>query len=108
MLVKSERLSRAEFLSFFKAGKRTHTEHLTLVFVPYPTFHGSVVVSKKVSNFSVTRNTIRRRIYSELRTLRLAHPGVYIVVVKPGFATLTKKAMWVEITALIVRIKKPA
>jgi len=108
MLAKVERLSRAEFVAFFKSGKRIHTNHLTLVFSPHPTFHGSVVVSKKVSKQAVTRNTIRRRIYSELRTLRTVRVGVYIVMVKPSLNTLTKKEMQVEISALIERMRKPA
>jgi ribonuclease P protein component len=108
MLKKGERLGRTEFLTFFKSGKRIHTDHLTLVFTPHPTFHGSVVVSKKVSKQAVTRNTIRRRMYAQLRTLRIVRTGVYIVMVKPSLVTLTKQAAQAEMSALIERMRKPA
>ncbi|MEN9920280.1 MAG: Ribonuclease [Candidatus Parcubacteria bacterium] len=107
MLKKSERVARADFLQFFKTGRRFHSTHLTLVYVPHPTFHGSVVVSKKVSKLAVTRNKIRRRIYARLQTLR-AIGGVYIVHVKPSFSTLTKHEAGLEIEALIGRMKKTA
>ena len=53
----------------------------------------SVVVGKKVSKKSPTRNTIKRRIYGILSELRKekALVGVYIVVAKPELAKLTKK-----------------
>lgn len=107
MLKKGERVARADFLQFFKTGRRFHSAHLTLVYTPYPTFHGSVVVSKKVSKQAVTRNSIRRRIYARLHTLR-ASGGVYIINVKPSFGTLTKNEARAEIETLIGRMKKTA
>jgi ribonuclease P protein component len=70
MLKKVERVSRAGFDAFFKKGKRHYSEHATLVFSSFPTFHGSVVVSKKVSKLAVKRNTLRRRVYAQLATLK--------------------------------------
>ena len=54
----------------------------------------AVVVGKKVSKKSPTRNTIKRRIYGILDSLRkdTGTTGVYIVIAKPELAKLTKKA----------------
>jgi len=84
MLKKKERLKRADFSHFFSLGKRIHTPYFTIVFVPYTTSHGSVVVSKKIARKAVDRNTLRRRIYDILRReLRADAPkGVYILLVK--------------------------
>ena len=108
MLKKSERLARADFLPFFKSGKRINSEHLQLIYAHSPSFHASVVVSKKVSKLAVVRNTVRRRIYAHLKGLSSSKQGVYIVTVKPTFATLSRQAMHLEITALIERLVKTA
>ena len=108
MLRKTERLPRSDFLPFFKTGKRFHGANLSIVYTPYPTFHAAVVVSKKVSKLAVTRNTIRRRLYAQLRLLRTSKPGVYIVTVKPAFAVLTRKTMQQETKSLIERLQKSA
>jgi ribonuclease P protein component len=109
MLKKSERVARADFSRFFKQGKRLHGEHLTAVVSPFPTFHASVVVSKKVSKRAVERNTFRRRVYAQLYALKKQEfKGVVIVTIKPSFATLTKAEAKVAIEALVVRIIKSA
>lgn len=108
MLKKSERLARADFLPFFKSGKRFHSDHLQLIYAPGPSFHASVVVSKKVSKLAVVRNTVRRRIYAHLKGLSGQTGGVYIVTVKPTFATLSRQAMHQEIKLLIERLAKAA
>ena len=108
MLKKTDRLARVDFLPFFKSGKRVHSEHLSLVYGKHPTFHASVVVSKKVSKRAVGRNTIRRRLYAHLRTLKGPTGGVYIVNVKPSFASLPRRVMHQEIVSLIERLGKPA
>ena len=53
----------------------------------------SVVVGKKVSKKATTRNTIKRRIYGLLSDVKKekAFTGIYIVIVKPELAKLTKK-----------------
>lgn len=84
MLARNERLKRSDFSRFFESGRRYHTPYFTVVHTPYPTFHGSVVISKKVAARAVTRNALRRRLYDMLRTL--AHSGaisgIVIVLVK--------------------------
>jgi ribonuclease P protein component len=109
MLAKAERLGRTDFAQFFKAGKRFHGDYVTIVYSPYPTLHASVVVSKKVAKSAVKRNLIRRRIYAQLRAaLHHTHPGVFIVLVKPTFSTLTKTDTHETLSQLIGRIVKPA
>ncbi len=109
MLKKGERLSRTDFATYFKGGKRSHTDCATLIFHPHPTFHGSVVVSKKVSKRAVARNTIRRRVYAQLYGLSPENKkGVWIVVIKPAYALLTKQSARTQIQLLIERAAKPA
>lgn len=109
MLKKAERVKRVAFTALFKTGKRHHSEYLTVVHVPFPTFHGSVVVSKKVSKKAAERNRIRRRIYHILASKTASNKtGVFIVVVKPPYTTLTRKQAKSEVEALIVRTLKSA
>jgi ribonuclease P protein component len=109
MLRKAERLGRTEFAQFFKTGKRFHGDHVTIVFTPHPTLHGSVVVSKKVAKSAVKRNLIRRRLYAQLRgALHKKHPGIFIVLVKPTFKILKKSESNEALGELIGRIVKPA
>jgi ribonuclease P protein component len=107
MLTRAERLNRSEFSTFFNRGRRINSPHLTLVISPHSQFHGSVVVGKKVAKRAVLRNTIRRRIYAALyRLKRGGSRGVFIIVVKPSFALLTKKQAAEETANLIERTRK--
>jgi ribonuclease P protein component len=109
MLKKAQRLSRTDFATYFKGGKRLHTDCATLVFHPHPSFHGAVVVSKKVSKLAVTRNTIRRRVYAQLYKLPPGSKnGVFVVLIKPTYSQLTKQSARTQIQLLIERAAKPA
>ncbi|MEY2665459.1 MAG: Ribonuclease [Candidatus Parcubacteria bacterium] len=109
MLKKADRVSRTDFESHLKGGKRFHCDYATLIFQPSKTFQGSVVVSKKVSKKAVERNTIRRRIYAMLYTQKKAdRVGVYMVMVKPPYQTLTKQAAQAQMKQLIERATKSA
>ena len=109
MLKKTNRLPRADFAPYLKGGKRHHSDCATLIWQPHTTFHGSVVVSKKVSKLAVTRNTIRRRVYAQLYGLRAEHKtGVWIVLIKPPYALLTKQSARTQMQLLIERARKPA
>jgi ribonuclease P protein component len=109
MLKRAQRVKRVVFTDFFKKGKRVHSEYLTVVYTPFPTFHGSVVVSKKVSKKAVERNRIRRRIYHTLANhAPSSQTGVFIVVVKPPYINLTRKQAKSEVEALVVRTLKSA
>jgi len=108
MLQKAQRLTRLAFDTFFKTGKRFHSPTLTVVYTPHKAFHGSVVVGKKVAKLAVRRNTIRRRIYDQLRTVvhDTGATGVYIVLVKPTFNSLTRTAARAEVQSLLYKIIK--
>jgi ribonuclease P protein component len=106
MLAKKNRLTQAQFAHFFKTGKRFQTKTATLIFTPHPTFHGAVVVSKKVSKKAVDRNTLRRRVYAQLYQAKTTKPtGVYIVVVKPPLKTLGRTHQHQAIQGLIEQVK---
>lgn len=85
MLAKKQRLTVAAFDEFFKRGRRFHGAYVTLVFTPYETDHGAVVVGKKVFKSAVKRNRLRRQLYPLLRAhFSSKHvSGVYQCLVKP-------------------------
>jgi ribonuclease P protein component len=91
MLAKQQRLSRPQFNHHFKIGTRFHSPTSTLIVSPHPTFHGAVVVSKKVSKKAVERNTLRRRAYAQLYQAALhKNGGVYILILKPSIRVLSR------------------
>lgn len=91
MLSKKKRLKRSEFNRFFSIGKKKQTPEFLIIHSPHPTFHASVVVSKKVERTAVKRNKLRRRIYDILRRTqqKTEMSGVYIFITKPGVKNLT-------------------
>ena len=108
MLAKSARLSVTQFDQYFKTGKRFHFTHCTIIYSPLATLHGSVVVGKKVSKKAVTRNTIRRRVYAQLRTVCDAHTktGVFIIIIKPVYMSLSRKVALDDINKHIAEVIK--
>lgn len=110
MLPKTARLSRTSFTAAFAAGRRFHSPIGTAIFVPGPTFHGAVVVSKKVSKKAVTRNRLRRQVYGQLSTELKQKDvvGTVIVLLKPAAAQETDRARIVAIKQLIEQVRKPA
>lgn len=86
MLKKKERLTASEFDRFFSSGRRRHTDFLTMIYSPHPSFHGAVVVGKKVFKRAVDRNLLRRRLYNIMYGLSRANSlkGVYIILAKPN------------------------
>lgn len=106
MLAKSQRLSRSRFLEFFKTGRRAHTPHFTLVYTPAPTFHGAVVVGKKVYKKAHDRNRLRRRIYGALYRWQqeTQASGVFIIVAKPPATSLTQRELAPAVRALLARV----
>lgn len=86
MLKKKERLTKKEFDRFFSAGKRIHSPAFTLLYTPHESFHGAVVVGKKVHKKAVDRNRLRRRLYNALYK-EVKDPevtGVFIILSKSG------------------------
>jgi ribonuclease P protein component len=102
MLAKEQRLSREQFSHHFKHGKRFNSTYATLIISISSTFHGAVVVSKKVSKRAVMRNTLRRRTYAQLYQLaKKRSEGVYILVLKPTIAGIPRLAQHQQIRELI-------
>lgn len=106
MLPKKERLSRKEFSRFFSMGARIHSPVFQVVYTPYPTFHASVVVPKKVARLAVTRNRIRRRVYDILRTYKKTYgiTGVYIYLCKQNIDTMAPHALNEEVITILKKI----
>ncbi len=61
----------------------------------------AVTVSKKVSKSAVTRNKIRRRVYSALRgQMTKLSPNMYLIVAKPGSEKIKGHELILELLAL--------
>ena len=110
MFKKAQRLNKSEFSEFFKSGRKHNFPEATIITTPHPTWKVSVVVGKKVAKSAVRRNTIRRRINAQLRKLTdsIEEAKVLIVVVKPRYNSLTKKAADEFMTASIAQVIKSA
>jgi ribonuclease P protein component len=105
MLAKKERLSRDAFNRFFSVGKRLHSPSFTLVYAPHTTFHGAVVVSKKVASRAVKRNILRRRVYSLLYTHKEhGATGVYIVILRKTPQIPTHATLKGELNTLLAKL----
>ena len=102
MLKKQNRLTKRQFDTHFKSGKRHHGELLTVVHSPADTFHGAVVVGKKIYKRAVDRNQKRRQIYNALYALYkdTELTGVFIVLSKPG----VKQASFADLSTDLTRI----
>lgn len=83
MLKKAERLTTKAFDQYFKTGRRNHGEYVQVVVSPANTFHGAVVVGKKVYKRAVDRNRLRRQLYAVLYEYRDSSV-VLQVLVKPS------------------------
>ncbi len=108
MLKKSERLDRASFDKVFRDGKRFHSLYSTTIFLPTESFLCSVVVGKKVSKKAPIRNSIRRRIYSQIQNKISGNmiKGSYIFIVKPEVKKLTKRqfsSFWEEEVGRVIK-----
>lgn len=111
MLKKKERLTRAEFDRFFSVGKRIHTPLLQIIYSPSDTFHGSVVVGKKVYKSAVDRNRLRRQLYAFLRQFykknEVLPPHTVIVITKPAIKGLKKDVFITDLKDSLVKITTP-
>jgi ribonuclease P protein component len=83
MLPRRLRMPRELFGELLKASRYVQSPHFTLRFqLGSKETHFGVSVSKKVSKSAVTRNTIRRRVYSALRERSLKYAGLFLIVAK--------------------------
>lgn len=85
MLKKKERLTRTLFDRSFSVGKRIHSGSFQLIVAPSETFHGSIVIGKKIYKKAVDRNKLRRQLYAILYQFHTHTPltRTYIVIAKP-------------------------
>lgn len=106
MFKKKERLSRKQFDGFFTSGTRYHSPTLTLIHVQHDARHIGVVVGKKVAKKAHERNALRRRVYGVLYRLLNATQtmGVFIILTKPTFASLTKQEQREAVQNIVKRI----
>ena len=108
MLKKKERLTKKEFDRFFSIGKRLHSPAFTLIYTPDETFHGAVVVGKKVYKKAVDRNRLRRRLYNALyKVVRETDiTGVFIILAKAGATGLDFGELRQTISDTLKTVKK--
>ncbi len=108
MLAKRHRLTTAAFNEHFKRGRRIHGTYMQLIIDVSPTFHGSVVVGKKVYKHAVNRNRLRRRLYDILRQQLLSQtsPLVCICIVKPAAAKVPYHTVRAELADLLAQLPK--
>lgn len=100
MLRRDQRFRRAEFSLCFQKGKKATGKLMRVIIgVSSPLPKGSVVISKKVSGSAVTRNLLRRRIYSIFEETNRTKDS--IVVLFPEAKTASYEALKREYTSLI-------
>lgn len=109
MLKRKERLTRAEFDTVFVAGKRVHSPLLQVIVAPSTSFHGAVVVGKKVYKKAVDRNKLRRQLYAlvyQFSKNNNVTTKTFITITKPAIIKVSKEEVKEELeTALTVAIK---
>lgn len=108
MLQKRERLTKKKFDEAFLKGKRVHSPHLQLIFVPSSSFHGAAVVGKKVYKKAVARNKLRRQLYGALYRYHKTHKlmGTYILIAKPALCACSAKEISASVTDVLTRASK--
>lgn len=81
MLSRSSRLTRGAFSEVFKYGKRKRLPYGQVLFVPAKDFRASIVISKKVEQTAVGRNSLRRRLYAALYALKTKGQTGHVVFI---------------------------
>lgn len=107
MLPKSSRIPRSGFSPLLTSRHFTHSPHFTLrvSLGSNKTPRIAVSVGKKVSKSAVVRNTVRRRVYSSLRTLLpTLSPGLYLFVAKLGAEKVRGQVLLEEVKSLLNRL----
>jgi ribonuclease P protein component len=92
MLPQKERLTRELFNQSFSVGKRIHLPYLQLIVDDTSnSFHGSVVVSKKVYKKATDRNKLRRQLYAIMSVFYKLNvsKATCIIIVKPNIKDIS-------------------
>jgi ribonuclease P protein component len=111
MLPKQSRIPRKLFTHLIgqnQPGRANYynSKHFTLRFAPSPTTkpHVAVSVSKKISKKAVTRNTIRRRVYSAISGMLPRLKGeLMLFVARPGSDVLKGEDLKLELEELLLK-----
>ena len=99
MLKKTERLDKRQFSQYFNNGRRNHGSYTTVIVHPHPRFACVVVVGKKVAKKAHDRNRLKRQAYSVVEKIKTERElkGVFIIILKPAIAKLTKNKLREEL-----------
>ncbi len=109
MLPQKERLTRDQFNRSFSVGKRMNLPYLQLIVdTTSESFHGSIVVSKKVYKKAVERNRLRRQLYSVLSTFHknTKNTSIYIIITKPTIKTILPFKFREELKELLEKTQR--
>lgn len=104
MLSQKERLTRDQFSRSFSVGKRMNLPYLQLIVDDTSkSFHGSVVVSKKVYKKAVDRNKLRRQLYPILSAFHknTKKTAIYILITKPAIKDIPASKWREELKELL-------
>jgi len=71
MLPKTERLTTKELDTLFKEGKQRNFPLFLVTYAPSSRFSLSTLTSKKVFPTAVERNTVRRKVYNNLKYVEI-------------------------------------
>ena len=106
MLPKSKRLNTSLFGNIIKKGQPFHGQFLIIKTVKTSTLSRfAISVSKNVSKHAVTRNKIKRRIYSIIKKLesRIFDGFNVIITVKKGIDKVSYKDLQFDIEKTFVK-----
>ena len=98
--------TRAEFQAILAAGIAARTAHFALHRMPHPEPAIGVVIPKRWAKRAVTRNTIKRQVYSVSESVQLP-AAAYIVrlrVAFTGFRSATCDALKREVRAELTQL----
>lgn len=106
MLKKKERLTRKQFDKVFSVGKRIHTPYIQIIIAESDSFHGAVVVPKKVYKKAVDRNALRRKLYAALYEAYKKNniQKTLILIVKPTITTVSKNIYIPSLKAVLEKL----
>ena len=108
MLPRVNRINKKEMMSLNRPTKRINQKGLSVSYYANEgVFKVAVVVSKKVSKKAVTRNRIRRWLYTITRLWYSKIPsGCYVIRLQPTARSYTKIALQNELAMIFGEISK--
>jgi len=105
MVKKKQKLSRSEFSSLLKKGKRIHGSLYSLMYSFEKDTKLGVVVSKKTARKAVERNKLRRKMFVVLKNELDGLSGVHVAVfTKPVCTTALLSDLQNEMSDLLKKV----